>query len=40
MLFQTCINLFIVLNTKEDILKNMGNQTWETHSVLKQHLSE
>ncbi len=27
MLFQTCINFFIVLNTKEDILKNMGNQT-------------
>ncbi len=24
---QTCINLFHVLNTKEDILKNVGNQT-------------
>ncbi len=27
MLSQTCINLFIVLNTKEDILNNMENQT-------------
>ncbi len=27
MLSQTCINLFLVLNTKEDILKNVGNQT-------------
>ncbi len=27
MLSQTCINLFHVLNTKEDILKNMENQT-------------
>jgi len=27
MLFQTCINLFLVLNTKEYILKNVGNQT-------------
>ncbi len=27
MLSQTCIHLFIVLNTKEDILKNVGNQT-------------
>ncbi len=27
MLSQTCINLFHVLNTKEDILKNVGNQT-------------
>jgi len=25
-LFQTCINSFL-LNTKEDILKNVGNQT-------------
>ncbi len=24
---QTCINFFHVLNTKEDILKNVGNQT-------------
>ncbi len=27
MLSQTCINFFFVLNTKEDILKNVGNQT-------------
>ncbi len=27
MLSQTYINLFHVLNTKEDILKNVGNQT-------------
>ncbi len=27
MLSQTCIHLFLVLNTKEDILKNVGNQT-------------
>ncbi len=27
MLSQTCINFFHVLNTKEDILKNVGNQT-------------
>ncbi len=27
MLSQTCINLFIVVNTKEDISKNVGNQT-------------
>ncbi len=26
MLSQTCINLFIVVNTKEDISKNVGNQ--------------
>ncbi len=26
MLSQTCINFFLVLNTKEDILKNVGNQ--------------
>ncbi len=27
MFSQTCINFFHVLNTKEDILKNVGNQT-------------
>ncbi len=27
MLSQTCVNFFHVLNTKEDILKNVGNQT-------------
>ncbi len=27
MLSQTCINFFLVLNTKEGILKNVGNQT-------------
>ncbi len=27
MLSQTCINFCLVLNTKEDILKNVGNQT-------------
>ncbi len=26
MLSQTCINLFLVVNTKEDISKNVGNQ--------------
>jgi len=26
-LFQTYMNFFLLLNTKEDILKNMGNQT-------------
>ncbi len=26
-LSQTCINLFLVLNTKEGILKNVGSQT-------------
>jgi len=26
-LFQTCMNFFLLLNTKEDILKNVGNQT-------------
>ncbi len=28
MLLQTCINLFLVLNTKEGILKNVGSQTF------------
>ncbi len=28
MLYQTCINFILVLNTKEDILKNVGNQTF------------
>ncbi len=27
MLSQTSINLFLVVNTKEDISKNVGNQT-------------
>ncbi len=27
MLSQTCINLFLVVNTKEDISKNVENQT-------------
>ncbi len=27
MLSQTCIDLFLVVNTKEDISKNVGNQT-------------
>ncbi len=27
MLSQTCINLFLVVNTKDDISKNVGNQT-------------
>ncbi len=27
MLSQTCFNFFLVPNTKEDILKNLGNQT-------------
>jgi len=26
-LFQTCMNFFLLLNTKEDILNNVGNQT-------------
>ncbi len=26
-LFQTCMSLFLLLSTKEDILKNAGNQT-------------
>ncbi len=33
MLSQTCINLFLVLNTKEDILKNLGNQTVDFDSI-------
>ncbi len=27
MLSQACISLFLVLKTKEDIFKNVGNQT-------------
>jgi len=27
LLFQTCMSFFVLLNTKEDILKNAGNQT-------------
>jgi len=26
-LFQTCMSFFLLLNTKEDILKNVSNQT-------------
>jgi len=26
-LFQTCMNFFLLLNTKEDILKNIKSQT-------------
>jgi len=26
-LLQTCLNVFVLLNTKEDILKNVVNQT-------------
>ncbi len=26
-LFQTCVTFFLLLSTKEDILKNVGNQT-------------
>ncbi len=26
MLFQTCVNVFVLLNTKEDILKKLCNQ--------------
>jgi len=26
-LFQTCMSFFLLLNTNEDILKNVGNQT-------------
>ncbi len=27
-LLQTCMNFFVLLNTKEDILKNEGNRTF------------
>jgi len=27
MLFQTCTSFFLLMNTKEDILKNIANQT-------------
>ncbi len=27
MLFQTCVSFLLMLNTKEDILKNAGNRT-------------
>ncbi len=35
-LSKTCINLFLVLNTKEDILKNVENQTscWSTLTLI------
>jgi len=29
-LFQTCMSFFLLLYTKEDILKNVGNQTADT----------
>ncbi len=31
MLSQTCIDFFLVLNTKEDILKNVGNSSCMVH---------
>ncbi len=34
MLSQTCINLFLVVNTKEDISKNVGNQTVAGHLIV------
>ncbi len=34
MSFQTCMDFFLLLNTKEDILKNVGNQTVDgSHSM-------
>ncbi len=35
-LFQTCINVFVLPNTKEDIWKNVSNQT----SLIPHYLSE
>jgi len=32
--FQTCMNMFFLLYTKEDILKNMGYQTVEGPHLL------
>ncbi len=32
-LFQTCMSFFLLLNTKEDILKNVGNQIVDFHSL-------
>ncbi len=32
MSFQTCITFFILLNTKEDILRNVGNQNTQVGS--------
>jgi len=29
LLFQTCMSFFVLSNTKEDILKNVGNQRVE-----------
>ncbi len=38
MLLQTCMSFFLMLNKKEDILKNAGNQTadgpHDFHSIL------
>ncbi len=31
--FQTCMNVFVLLNTKEDILKNVGNRAVLDHSI-------
>ncbi len=31
--FQTCMNVFVLLNTKEDILKNEGNRAVLDHSI-------
>ncbi len=38
MLFQTCVNVFVLLNTKEDILKKLCNQdVLGKHWLLGQH---
>jgi len=34
MLFQTCLNFLLLLNTKEDILKNVGLQALYLFSIL------
>jgi len=33
-LFQTCVNFFLLLNTKDDILKNVSNQTVDGPSMV------
>jgi len=33
-LFQTCMTFFLLLNTKEDTLKNMGNLTVDVATPL------
>ncbi len=33
MLVQTFMSVFLLLNTKDDILKNVGNQTVDIHSI-------